>query len=291
MNELPYRKEYLSYNKRILLFWGTFIVCLLLTASITSWFGGMVKDRITLIFLSTAVQNVCVFMLPALLTAYCITPRPIAFLGLSTGLKWKPALFVLAVMVISMPALNYLVYLNESIDLPDSSIEQWFRSTEAAARAVTDELLSVRSAGMLIVSVLLVGVLTGLGEEMFFRGAQQRIFLLRGINGHAAIWITAIIFSALHFQFYGFLPRMLLGAFFGYLAWKGGSLWLPVLAHAFNNSVVVIFGYVALHYPSFAYFETYGVPGEGEFPFIALVSFVVTVIVIVIWGRKILCDH
>ena len=60
------------------------------------------------------------------------------------------------------------------------------------------------------------------------------------MKAHIAIWITAIIFSAVHFQFYGFIPRVLLGAFFGYLALWSGSLWLPIFAHALNNSLVVI---------------------------------------------------
>jgi hypothetical protein len=89
-------------------------------------------------------------------------------------------------------------------------------------------------------SILIIGVLTGLAEELFFRGALQGLFFSTRINRHAIIWIVAIIFSALHFQFYGFIPRMLLGAYFGYLVWWSGSLWTSVAIHALNNSIVAV---------------------------------------------------
>ena len=63
----------------------------------------------------------------------------------------------------------------------------------------------------------------------------QRAIVTLPVNAHVAIWVTAIIFSAVHMQFFGFVPRMILGALFGYLAYWSGSLWLPIIAHAFNN--------------------------------------------------------
>lgn len=286
MENLQYRKEYLPYYKRILLLWGAFIVCLLFVTIITSWLGSLVGDRLMLIFISSAIQNVCVFILPALLTVYYITPQWPAFLGLKSVPRWEEVAFVVTMMIVAMPALNYIIHLNESIDLPDSSLETWFRNTEAAARAVTDELLGAESVGALVLSILIAGVLTGFGEELFFRGAQQGIFLNRGINGHVAVWLTAVIFSALHFQFYGFIPRLLLGAFFGYLAWKGRSLWLPVIAHALNNTLAIVSGYIALHYPGMAQLDTVGVPSQGTFPVTATVSLCLTIAVACVWGRR-----
>ena len=151
MEELTYRKEFEPYYKRILLLWGAFIVCLLFTTIITAWIGGTVGNRTVLIYVSSAMQNICVFILPALLTAYYITPQPAALLGLDRKPGWGQVLVVVGTLVLSMPAMNYLVHLNESIDLPDSALEQWFRSTEAAARAVTDELLASQSVWQLMV--------------------------------------------------------------------------------------------------------------------------------------------
>jgi membrane protease YdiL (CAAX protease family) len=86
----------------------------------------------------------------------------------------------------------------------------------------------------------MIGIIPAIGEELLFRGVIQRIFTEWTKNIHWGIWISAILFSALHLQFYGFVPRAILGAIFGYLLVWSGNLWLPVLAHFINNTVAVI---------------------------------------------------
>ncbi|MDE6491112.1 MAG: CPBP family intramembrane metalloprotease, partial [Muribaculaceae bacterium] len=112
--------------------------------------------------------------------------------------------------------------------------------SEERARALTATLMGGGSVMDLIMGLLVVGVLAGVSEELFFRGALQRLLMTRPMNPHVAIWITAVIFSVFHFQFFGFFPRMLLGAFLGYAAWWSGSLWVPVVVHALNNMLVVL---------------------------------------------------
>ena len=109
-----------------------------------------------------------------------------------------------------------------------------------AASQATAAILSGDSVGTLIVSVLIVGVLAGFSEEIFFRGALQRILMATRLPAWSVIWIVAVIFSAFHFQFFGFIPRMLLGAYFGYLLYWTRCLWIPVCVHIINNSVYVI---------------------------------------------------
>ena len=174
------------------------------------------------------------------------------------------------------------MYLNEQLSLPDSlyAIEQWMRATEDAAKAVTDSFLTGNTILGLLGCVLLLGVLTGLSEEMLFRGALQGT-LIESRNVHFSIWLTAFVFSVLHFQFFGFVPRMLLGAIFGYLLVWTGSLWVPVIAHALNNSVVVISSYFHPTTPEAANaiktsFETIGVPTDGDFPKLAFISLILT---------------
>ena len=86
----------------------------------------------------------------------------------------------------------------------------------------------------------MVGTMTGFSEELFFRGGLQGILSRTNMGSAAAVWIAAIIFSTMHFQFFGFIPRLLMGAFFGYLLVWSRCLWVPVFAHALNNSIVVI---------------------------------------------------
>jgi len=91
----------------------------------------------------------------------------------------------------------------------------------------------------------MIAILPAIGEELLFRGVLQRIFANWTKNIHLGVWIAAILFSAMHMQFYGFLPRMMLGVLFGYLFVWSGSLLLPILCHFINNGSAVIYAYVA----------------------------------------------
>ncbi len=124
---------------------------------------------------------------------------------------------------------------NQEIDLPS-----WAKDLETKAKEMTEYLTGFDSVNQFILAFIVIGVLAAVGEEFFFRGIIQRE-LFRGTgNIHVAIWITAIIFSAFHFQFFGFLPRMILGALFGYLYYWSGNLIIPMIAHFFNNGLIVI---------------------------------------------------
>ena len=126
-----------------------------------------------------------------------------------------------------------------------SGIVQTFKDLEAKSEDSINIMTSGNSAGILIVNIMIVGIFAGLGEELFFRGGLMRLLGgVKSIGTHKAIWISAIIFSALHLQFFGFVPRMLLGVFFGYLLAWSGSLWLPILMHIINNSIIVTFDWI-----------------------------------------------
>ncbi|MDE6782221.1 MAG: CPBP family intramembrane metalloprotease, partial [Paramuribaculum sp.] len=187
--------------------------------------------------IAIVVQDILMFILPALLTAVFITSRPAELLGVTRRFPPSALLLVFMIMVVSAPAMNILISFNQSLTLPESlkPIEEWMRHSEESAAHSLSLVTGSTSVGSLIISILIVGILAGFSEEIFFRGALQRIMATGGVSAHAAIWIAAFIFSAFHMQFFGFLPRLLLGAFFGYLLWWSGSLWLPVCAHALNN--------------------------------------------------------
>ena len=123
-------------------------------------------------------------------------------------------------------------------------------------------------------------------EEFFFRGALMGIMRRGRANIHVVIWTVAIIFSAIHFQFFGFVPRMLLGAWFGYLLVWTRSLWVPVIAHALNNGAVTVFQWMdSNHYVDGSALEQLGVPADGQFPWLALASTVATILSIVVAKR------
>lgn len=192
--------------------------------------------------IATVVQDILVFILPAILTAAMVTNRPDRLLETERRPDMRLLLYAVAVMIVSMPVMNAIVMWNESLTLPDSlhDVESWMRMTEENARRSVETLLGGRTVGDLVVSIFLIGILAGLSEEIYFRGTMQRLLASEKLNAHSAIWITAIIFSIFHFQFFGFFPRLILGAFFGYLLYWSGSLWLPVAVHALNNTIVVV---------------------------------------------------
>ena len=148
---------------------------------------------------------------------------------------------VLMIMMVSMPFMEWTVLINQKMVLPDylKAVEQWMKEKEDAAMKITIQLITVRSNFDFIINLIMIAILPAIGEELMFRGGVQRSLTKAFNSPHLAIWLTAMIFSAIHVQFYGFIPRMLLGAGFGYLYFYSGSLWYAMLAHFINNAYAV----------------------------------------------------
>ena len=237
----------------------------------------------TLFTVSAVIQNVVAFILPAVACAFLIAKRPWHSLRLDVAPSWLAIAVVLVVYFVSIPFLNFFTDWNAHMTLPES-LSDWeasMRSSEDQAQAITRTLLQGNSLPAMLGMVLVVGVLTGMGEEFFFRGSLLGICLDKPLNKHIAVLVVAIVFSAFHLQFYGFVPRLLLGLWLGYLLVWTQSLWVPIIAHALNNSMVVIANYLGeRHVIDLAGFENFGVPSHGEFPVLAVTSFIATAFVI-----------
>lgn len=222
-----------------------------------------------------AIQGLVLFIASPLITARLITNKPFKYLNLTTLPTSKQIIWVTISMIVMTPALNLVVSLNESMHLPEfmSGIEAWMRATEDTAMEATQKLLSINTITSLIITILLVGLMTGVGEELTFRGVLQKLISEKWSNPHISIWITAIIFSAIHFQFFGFFPRMLLGAYFGYLLVWSKSIWLPIYAHFFNNTMAVMGAYMLNQNLSTDDFEKVGTIENGTI-WAALISLI-----------------
>ncbi len=182
------------------------------------------------------------FVLPALGIAWLCSPDVKDYLSI----RKMPNLYILFLTIACMILLSPLITLadvwNQQLRLPDFMypIEEWMRQQEDAAKELTQLFLSDKSIPVLCFNLAVIAILAGVGEEFFFRGALQRMLGKWSPNHHVVIWVAAILFSAFHIQFYGFIPRMLLGAFFGYLLYWSGNIWVPVFAHTINNAIAVI---------------------------------------------------
>lgn len=154
---------------------------------------------------------------------------------------------VLLIALAGMLVNGLLGYWNAKLILPEfmSDTEIWMKAMEQQLMEFTLFLTDFQTVPELLIGLLVIGLLAGIGEEMFFRGLiQPKMHLYTG-NAHAGIWLTAFIFSAIHVQFYGFLPRMFLGGLFGYLYYYSGSLTYPILAHILNNSITILMVYAS----------------------------------------------
>ncbi|AYL98360.1 CPBP family intramembrane glutamic endopeptidase [Mucilaginibacter celer] len=167
---------------------------------------------------------------------------------LKADVKFQPVLliFILAIMVFSSPVMEVLVNVNEKLVLPDSmkALENLLRSMEEQAQKATEAMLQMKTVWDMLFGVLVVGLLTAIAEEFLFRGVLQTIMIRLTKNPHAGIWITAILFSAFHMEFFTFLPRVALGVFFGYFVMWSGSIWPGVWAHFLNNATQVVIMYL-----------------------------------------------
>lgn len=187
------------------------------------------------------------FLVPAIVTAFLFSHQPARYLHIGAIPKLTDILLVVVLIFSVAPLINLIYEFNKMLQLPEfmSGVEAWIRAKEDEMEKLTLAFLEMKTTGDLLSNVLVVGLLTALAEEFLFRGVLLRLFREMTGNMHVAILLTAILFSAIHMQFYGFIPRMLLGMLLGYLLWWSGNLWLPVLAHFINNSGAVVFAYIA----------------------------------------------
>lgn len=157
----------------------------------------------------------------------------------------KNLALVTAMTVGGMLFNGLLMYWNSQMVLPEflSGVEQWMREMETQLMELTVFLTDFQSIPELLTGILVIGVFAGVGEELFFRGLIQPKMQVYFRSPHWGIWVTAFIFSAIHAQFFGFLPRLFLGALFGYLYHYTGSLFYPILGHILNNALTLLMVY------------------------------------------------
>jgi membrane protease YdiL (CAAX protease family) len=160
---------------------------------------------------------------------------------------WSAIIPVLIVAGISFQvALSPVIEWNMNVQFPEfmKGFGDWAREREDALMELTKVLTGFQSRQDLMLGFVVIALLPGIGEELVFRGLIQNE-LQRGTgNAHLAIWTAAFLFSAIHMQFFGFIPRLMLGALFGYLYHWSGNLLVPMFAHFFHNGFALLMLYL-----------------------------------------------
>ena len=221
------------------------VICVLMygTSILTdmSWATGGDLEKIGALKIFLTAQQIGLFLTPALLLAIFERKKPQHFYGMSAP-KFDYLGIVFLIMVCSTPFMAWVNLTNQQMHLPEAfkGIEKWMRAQEDQAMVTTKAILSTKSVGGLLANLFVIAVMPAICEEFIFRGGLQRTIFRWLKNPHVAIWVSAIIFSTIHVQFFGFFPRLFLGAAFGYLYFWTGSIWYAVFAHFLNNAYAVI---------------------------------------------------
>lgn len=186
-----------------------------------------------------------VFLGPALTFAFLMGTGN-NYLKFNRNTYLIPVFLALAIIILAQPLVSYLQELNENLQLPAylHGVMSWMKDTQDKADKVTDVLLKMSDLKTLIINIVIIAVIPAICEEAFFRGSIQQILGGWIRNKHVVVWVTAAIFSALHAEFFGFVPRMVLGALLGYIFLWSGNLWYSIIGHMTNNGLAVIASYL-----------------------------------------------
>ncbi len=185
------------------------------------------------------IQFLFLFSIPALLFAYFSDPHPMRYLGLRAPKNHLYWILGIALIIVGYPFVEYIGYLNQKIPIGGGA-QQWMKGMEEEAARQIAGMLKVHTPVELFKNLIFISLFAGIGEELFFRGILQRMFIRLTKNSWMGIVLTAAIFSGIHFQFYGFFPRLFLGILLGAIYWYSGSLWIAIVAHFLYDATVIV---------------------------------------------------
>jgi membrane protease YdiL (CAAX protease family) len=192
------------------------------------------------------LQVLGIFIFPPIICSWLFSDNYREYLKIDNPVHLPVAVWVFISMVVFIPFINFTGYLNQQMVFPEAlkGLETWIKETEESLGQQLEAMLFTHNVWVIIFNIIVICVLTGIGEEFLFRGLLQTLFGRVFKNPHVLVWVIAILFSTVHFQFYGFLPRTLLGVYLGYLMYYTKTIWIPVLAHFTNNFCSLVVFYI-----------------------------------------------
>jgi membrane protease YdiL (CAAX protease family) len=234
------------------------------------------------------LETSSLFILPALTTSYLFSNSITQDLNISAKNNFVDFLLVGILILIFIPFINFITDWNSQLILPKGfeGLMQWMKTTEANAYTLTQKLLNVHSTTEYLLNIIAIGIFPAFGEELYFRGVIQNS-ILKSKNSIVAVWITAFIFSAIHFQFFGFAARFLVGGILGLLYLWSKNIWIPIFAHCINNTCTVSFYFLKYKGIHIIDFETIGI---GDTWWIALLSLCIGIILTFIIRHRLKTD-
>jgi membrane protease YdiL (CAAX protease family) len=198
--------------------------------------------------LAFVINTVVGFLLPAFAFAKMFDQPPMEKIGFRST-RLENILLAVALIGVSLPMINTISIWNKGLHLPASmkATEDALQNMSRLYEEQISKVIAMPHAGMLFINIIVMALLPGIAEELFFRGCMQQIFQRWFRNTWAAVIVTAVVFSVFHFDFYGFFPRIILGIVLGLVFAKTGSLYPGIMAHLFNNSMALVFTFAGQH--------------------------------------------
>ena len=229
-----------STGMRVFIYLMALLVCSLIGGAIAALFT--LENDILMIKIGQGISSALMFIVPPILLYIITRTQPMRELGFrKPGEGWM-LLIGIVLMFSSLPLTNLLGERNEKVNFGEF-LESFLKLLEDTAADLTQRMLEVDTIGGLLFNLLVIALIPAIGEELTFRGVLQQA-LTKRCNVHVAVWLSAFIFSFIHFQFYGFLPRLFLGLVLGYLFYYSGSLWSTIIMHFVNNGTVVVVAFL-----------------------------------------------
>lgn len=189
-----------------------------------------------------AISSLGGFLLTAMMFAVLESGEYKHHLRLKTFPSLKMVLLAAAAVIVSQFFIEYLVSLNQAIELPANL--KFLKEYQEKTEALTEKLMSFTGIGQFVVVSVVVAIIPAIGEEFFFRGLILGDLLRGKVRAVIAIPATGLLFAISHFQYDNVLAIWILGSFLGYLYYVSGSLWLPIAAHFTNNFLAVLLKYL-----------------------------------------------
>lgn len=232
-----------STGMRFFIYLIALLVCSLLGAALTLWLSS--GNDILRLKIGQGLSSALIFIAPPLILYGFTRQQPMQAIGFRKPANGWLLLIGVALMFVSLPLTNQLGTWNEKMNFGASleALEDLLQQMEDTAGDFTDRMLQVDTIWGLLLNLLVIALIPAIGEELTFRGVLQQALVKGCKNAHLGIFLAAAIFSFIHLQFYGFLPRMFLGLLLGYMFYYSGSLWTSILMHFINNGTAVVVAY------------------------------------------------
>lgn len=189
------------------------------------------------------VSSMVMFIVPAFVFARIVNKQPVKHLGLKTKFNISQVGLVVAMVFAGFYLSGALAELTNLIPI-SAKAKAMFEKMEKAYVDQVMVIANMKTFGEYLFSLMVIGLAPAIFEELIFRGAMQQLMVKWTRSAWVGIIITSIIFSAIHFSYYGFLSRLFLGIMLGFMFYYSKSIWLSILAHFLNNGFAVTMMFV-----------------------------------------------